>query len=314
LYVEKHFKPESKARMETMINNLVKAYHQSIKELDWMSEDTRQQALLKLSKFKSKIGYPDQWRDYSALDVVAGDLVGNIKRATLFEYNRNLDKLDKPVDKSEWLITPQTVNAGYLPMWNEIMFPAAILQPPFFNVEADDAANYGAIGAGIGHEIGHGFDDQGRKFDGDGNLNDWWTEEDNQRFLERKEKLAAQYNNYEVIDGLTINGEFTSGENIGDLGGLSIAYQAYRLSLGGKEPPVIDGLTGDQRFFLGWAQVWRAKSRPEETKRLLTIDPHSPPRYRVNGTLVNVPEFYTAFGVQEGDGMYLAPEDRVKIW
>jgi len=314
LYVAKHFKPESKARMETMIDNLVEAYHQSILELSWMSEETKQQALAKLSKFKSKIGYPDKWRDYSALEVVAGDLIGNIKRSAVFEYNRNLDKLDKPVDKSEWLITPQTVNAGYLPMWNEIMFPAAILQPPFFDANADDASNYGAIGAGIGHEIGHGFDDQGRKFDGDGNLNDWWTAEDESRFLERKEKLAAQYSSYEVIDGITINGEFTSGENIGDLGGLGIAYKAYRMSLNGKEAPVIDGLTGDQRFFLGWAQVWRAKARPEEAKRLLTIDPHSPPRFRVNGTVVNIPEFYAAFNVKEGDGMYLAPNDRVKIW
>jgi len=314
LYVEKHFKPESKQRMEKMIDDLVRAYHQSISSLDWMSEETRQQALEKLAKFKSKIGYPDKWRDYSRLNVVAGDLVGNIKRANLFEYNRNLDKLDKPVDKSEWLITPQTVNAGYVPMWNEIIFPAAILQPPFFDANADEAANYGAIGAGIGHEIGHGFDDQGRKFDGDGNLRDWWTEEDAARFTELKEKLAAQFSQYEVIDGLTINGEFTSGENIGDLGGLSIAYKAYHLSLGGREAPVIDGLTGDQRFFLGWAQVWRAKSRPEETRRLLVVDPHSPPRYRANGTVVNIPEFYAAFGVKEGDGMYLAPGDRVKIW
>jgi putative endopeptidase len=314
LYVEKHFNSQSKARMEKMIDNLVAAYRQSISELDWMSEATRQRALEKLSKFRSKIGYPDKWRDYGALQIVAGDLVGNLKRAAVFEYNHDLDKLDKPVDKSEWLITPQTVNAGYLPMWNEIIFPAAILQPPFFDADADDAANYGAIGAGIGHEIGHGFDDQGRKFDGDGNLNDWWTEQDNARFLELKEKLAAQYNGYEVIDGLTINGEFTSGENIGDLGGLGIAYRAYRLSLAGKEAPVIDGLTGDQRFFLGFAQLWRAKSRPEETRRLLTIDPHSPPKFRTNGTVVNIPEFYAAFDVKPGDGMYLAPQDRVKIW
>jgi endothelin-converting enzyme/putative endopeptidase len=314
LYVNEHFKPESKARMETMIGYLVEAYEQSIRELEWMSDETKQQALVKLSKFNSKIGYPDEWRDYSNLEIIEGDLIGNIKRATEFEYLRNIDKLDKPVDKSEWLITPQTVNAGYLPMWNEIIFPAAILNPPFFNVDADDAVNYGAIGTAIGHEIGHGFDDQGRKFDGDGNLHDWWTEEDNQRFLERKEKLAAQFNGYEVIDGLTINGEFTSGENIGDLGGLSIAYKAYHLSLQGKESPVIDGLTGDQRFFLGNAQIWREKRRGEETKRLLTIDPHSPPRFRANGTAVNVPEFYQAFDVKKGDGMYLPPEDRVKIW
>jgi predicted metalloendopeptidase len=314
LYVERHFTPQAKARMQEMIDNLIEAYRQSITELDWMSEETKQQALLKLSKFHSKIGYPDTWRDYSSLDIVAGDLVGNLKRATVFEYQRNLNKLDKPVDKTEWLMTPQTVNAYYLPMWNEVVFPASILQPPFFNMAADDAVNYGAIGAAIGHEIGHGFDDQGRRFDGDGNLRDWWTEEDDRKFLERKEKLAAQFNGYEVIDGMTINGEFTSGENIGDLGGLSIAYKAYQLSLHGKEAPVIDGWTGDQRFFLGWAQVWREKRRPEEEKRLLTIDPHSPTKYRANGGAVNVPGFYTAFDVKEGDGMYLAPDKRVKIW
>jgi endothelin-converting enzyme/putative endopeptidase len=314
LYVEKHFKPEAKARMQELIDNLVEAYHQSITGLDWMSEDTKREALAKLASFNSKIGYPDEWRDYSALEIVAGDLVGNVRRATAFEYQRNLNKLDRPVDKTEWLMTPQTVNAYYLPMWNEIVFPAAILHPPYFNMEADDAVNYGAIGAVIGHEIGHGFDDQGRKFDGEGNLRDWWTPEDNARFLELKDKLAAQYASYEVIDGLTINGEYTSGENIGDLGGCSIAYQAYRLSLDGQEPPVIDGWTGDQRFFLGWVQAWREKRRPEEEKRLLTIDSHSPPKFRANGVVVNVPAFYSAFDVQEGDGMYLPPEERVKIW
>lgn len=314
LYVEKYFSTEAKARMQAMIDHLVEAYRQSITELDWMSEETKQQALKKLSKFNSKIGYPDQWRDYGPLDIVPGGLVGNLKRATAFEYQRNLNKLDQPVDKSEWLMTPQTVNAYYLPMWNEIVFPASILHPPFFNLAADDAVNYGAIGAVIGHEIGHGFDDQGRRFDGDGNLRDWWSEEDNKRFLERKDKLAAQYDAYEVIDGMTVNGQFTSGENIGDLGGLSIAYKAYRMSLKGTEPPVIDGWTGAQRFFLGWAQVWREKRRPEEEKRLMTIDSHSPTRFRANGAAVNVPEFYMAFDVMPGDGMYLAPGDRVKIW
>jgi predicted metalloendopeptidase len=297
-----------------LIDNLVEAYRISISELDWMSDATKQQALEKLSKFNSKIGYPDQWRDYSQLEVIAGDLVGNVKRATAFEYQRNVNKLDRPVDKSEWLMTPQTVNAYYLPMWNEIVFPASILQPPYFNMAAEDAVNYGAIGAVIGHEIGHGFDDSGRRFDGDGNLRDWWTEEDNTRFIERKDKLAAQYSSYEVIDGLTINGEFTSGENIGDLGGLSIAYKAYQLSLDGKEAPVMDGWTGEQRFFLGWAQAWREMSRPEEAKRLLTVDSHSPAKFRANGTVVNVPGFYTAFDVKEGDGLYLPPEERVKIW
>jgi len=314
LYVDKHYQAEARERMETIIAFLIEAYRQSIIELDWMGDETKQQALVKLSKFKTKIGYPEKWRDYSSMEIVAGDLVGNIKSAAEFEYQRNIDKLDQPVDKSEWYITPQTVNAYYMPAWNEIVFPASILQPPFFNVNADDAVNYGGIGAIIGHEIGHGFDDQGRKFDGDGNLRDWWTEEDNARFEELKQKLAAQYNNYEVIDGLTINGEFTSGENIGDLGGLGIAYKAYKLSLNGKEAPVIDGLTGDQRFFLGYSQVWRGKARDEETKRLLTIDPHSPPRFRANGAAVNVDAFYDAFDVKEGDGMWLPPEDRVKIW
>jgi endothelin-converting enzyme/putative endopeptidase len=314
LYVDRHYQEESRARMENMIANLVEAYRRSILELDWMSDETREQALLKLSKFNPKIGYPEQWRDYTYMEIVPGDLIANVKSAATFEYQRNINKLDKPVDKTEWFMNPQTVNAYYNPAWNEIVFPAAILQPPFFNVEADDAVNYGGIGAVIGHEIGHGFDDQGRKFDGDGNLRDWWTEEDNARFEQRKQKLAAQYNSYEVIDGLTINGEFTSGENIGDLGGLGIAYKAYQLSLEGQEPPVIDGYTGDQRFFLGWAQVWRSKARPEESKRLLTIDPHSPPKFRANGAAVNVDEFYAAFDVKEGDGMYLPPEERVKIW
>jgi endothelin-converting enzyme/putative endopeptidase len=314
LYVKKHYQESSRARMERMIANLVEAYRQSILSLDWMSDETKQQALVKLSKFNPKIGYPEKWRDYSSLEIVEGDLVANVKSAANFEYLRNIDKLDRPVDKSEWFMNPQTVNAYYNPAWNEIVFPAAILQPPFFNVEADDAVNYGGIGAVIGHEIGHGFDDQGRKFDGDGNLRDWWTDEDNARFEELKNKLAAQYNSYVVIDGLTINGEFTSGENIGDLGGLGIAYKAYKLSLAGKEAPVIDGFSGDQRFFLGWGQVWREKARDEEAKRLLTIDPHSPPKFRANGAAVNVDEFYAAFDVKEGDGMYLPPEERVKIW
>ncbi|MGD9020589.1 MAG: M13-type metalloendopeptidase, partial [Lysobacterales bacterium] len=259
-------------------------------------------------------GYPDKWIDYSKLEVVEGDLVANVKNGATFAYNREIDKLDKPVDKTEWGMTPQTVNAYYNPVWNEIVFPASILQPPFFNVLADDAVNYGGIGAVIGHEIGHGFDDSGRKFDGDGVLRDWWTEEDAAKFDVRKDKLVAQYSGYEVVDGLTINGEFTLGENIGDLGGLSIAYLAYKMSLNGEEAPVIDGWTGDQRFFLGWAQVWRSKARDAELKRRLTIDPHSPPRFRANGAAVNVPAFHAAFDVQEGDGMYLPPEERVKIW
>jgi len=314
LYVDRHFQPEAKERMDTMIQNLIKAYEKSINELDWMSEDTKQQALVKLSKFRPKIGYPDEWRDYSKMEITAGDLVGNIKSTSEFEYNRNLNKLDAPVDKNEWFMNPQTVNAYYNPVWNEIVFPASILQPPFFDVNADDAVNYGGIGAVIGHEIGHGFDDSGRQYDGDGNLSDWWTEEDAEKFDVRKNALAAQYDGYVVIDGLTINGQFTSGENIGDLGGLSIAHLAYKMSLDGKEAPVIDGLTGDQRFFLGWAQVWRTKAREQEAKKRLTTDPHSPPKFRANGAPVNIPAFYEAFDVKEGDGMYLAPEDRVKIW
>jgi putative endopeptidase len=314
LYVDRHYQDEARVRMETMIANLKEAYRQSITNLEWMSEATKQQALVKLSKFNPKIGYPQEWRDYGSMEITEGDLVGNIKSASTFEDLRNINKLDRPVDKMEWFMNPQTVNAYYNPAWNEIVFPAAILQPPFFNVDADDAVNYGGIGAVIGHEIGHGFDDQGRKFDGDGTLRDWWTEEDNEHFEVRKNMLAAQYNGYEVIDGLTINGEFTSGENIGDLGGLGISYKAYKLSLDGQEAPVMDGFTGDQRFFLGWAQVWRGKYRDEEAKRLLTIDPHSPAKFRANGAPVNVTEFYEAFDVKEGDGMYLPAEERVKIW
>jgi putative endopeptidase len=314
LYIEKHFQAESKERMDIMIQNLIKAYEVSIKDLEWMSDDTKRQALDKLHKFTPKIGYPDKWIDYTKLEVVEGDLMANVKNGATFAYNRQIDKLDKPVDRTEWGMTPQTVNAYYSPVLNEIVFPASILQPPFFNVNADEAANYGGIGAAIGHEIGHGFDDSGRRFDGDGVLRDWWTEEDTEKFTVRKNALAAQYDGYEVVDGLTINGQFTSGENIGDLGGLSIAYLAYKMSLDGKEAPVIDDWTGDQRFFLGWAQVWRSKSRDEESKRRLTVDPHSPPKFRANGAAVNVPAFYAAFDVKEGDGMYLAPEDRVKIW
>jgi len=314
LYVEKYFPAQAKERMVVMVDNLLQAYHDSIIDLEWMGEETRQAALGKLSGFLSQIAYPDQWRDYTGLLVGPDNLVVNIKSAREFEARRELNHLDKPVDRTEWSMTPQTVNAGYSPQKNRITFPAAILQAPFFNPEADDAANYGAIGAGIGHEIGHGFDDQGRKFDGDGNVRDWWTPEDAARFEVLRQKLAEQYNRVVVIDGLTINGDFTSGENIGDLGGLSIAYQAYRMSLNGEEAPVIDGLTGDQRFFMGWAQLWRRLYRDEELKRRLTIDPHSPSRARTNVVLRNIPEFYEAFDVQPGDGMYLAPEDRVKIW
>ncbi len=314
LYVEKHFNESSKARMDVLIQNLLKAYEVSINELEWMSDETKTQALDKLSKFSPMVGYPEKWIDYSSLEVVAGDLMANVKSGAEFAYNYELDKLDKPVDRTEWGMTPQTVNAYYHPVLNVIVFPASILQPPFFNPKADDAVNYGGIGAVIGHEIGHGFDDSGSRFDGDGVLRNWWTDEDRAAFDERKNALAAQYDGYQVIDGLTINGQFTSGENIGDLGGLSIAYKAYRMSLNSEQAPVIDGLTGDQRFFLGFAQIWRSKARDEETKRRLTSDSHSPAKFRANGAAVNVPEFYTAFDVKEGDGMYLPPEERVKIW
>jgi len=314
LYVKKHFKPEAKERMVTLVDNLKKAYAASIKELDWMSEETKVQALEKLANFRTKIGYPDQWKDYSDLTIVAGDIVGNDKRAALFEYNKVIADLPNPVDKERWGMTPQTVNAYYQPAWNEIVFPAAILQPPFFNLAADDAVNYGGIGAVIGHEIGHGFDDSGRKFDGQGKLRDWWTASDAEKFDVRKNKLAAQYDSYVAIDGLTVNGQFTSGENIGDLGGLSIAYKAYKMSLDGKDGATIDGMTADQRVFYGWGQVWRRLYRDAELNRRLTTDPHSPAEFRGNGAVVNIPAFYEAFDVKEGDGMYLKPEDRVKIW
>ena len=314
LYVEKYFPPEAKQRMVIMVDNLIRAYHDSIAGLEWMGEETRQAALDKLGNFLTQIAYPDQWRDYTGLLVGPDSLVVNIKSAREYEARRRLNRLDTPVDRTEWSMTPQTVNAGYSPQKNRITFPAAILQAPFFDPAADDAANYGAIGAGIGHEIGHGFDDQGRKFDGAGNVRDWWTPEDADRFERLRQKLAQQYNQVVVIDDLTINGDFTSGENIGDLGGLSIAYQAYRMSLNGKEAPVIDGLTGDQRFFMGYAQLWRRLYRDEELKRRLTIDPHAPAKARTNVVLSNIPAFYEAFNVQPGDGMYLAPEDRVKIW
>ena len=314
VYVKNHFPPEAKARMTDLVDNLIAAYEKSINELEWMGEDTRVQALDKLSKFTPKIGYPDEWRDYSAVEVQADDLFGNIERATLAEYERQLDRQGGPVDRSEWGMTPQTVNAYYNPTLNEIVFPAAILQPPFFNLEADDAVNYGAIGAVIGHEIGHGFDDKGSTFDGDGALRNWWTDEDRAEFEQRTGKLVDQYSAFKPFDDLHVNGEFTLGENIGDLGGVSIGLLAYNMSLDGEEPPVIDGYTGEQRVFLGYAQVWRRKYRDEELRRRIATDPHSPAEYRTNGIVRNVPEWYAAFDVQEGDALYLPPEERVKIW
>ncbi|MFD1215179.1 MULTISPECIES: M13 family metallopeptidase [Microbulbifer] len=313
-YVEKYFPPEAKARMLELVNNLKAAYRESIESLTWMSEDTKQEALTKLANFTTKIGYPDNWRDYSALEVSDDDLVGNAKAATLFETLHERDKLGKPLDRSEWGMSPQTVNAYYNPAMNEIVFPAAILQPPFFNMNAEDAVNYGGIGGVIGHEIGHGFDDKGSKFDGKGYLNNWWTDSDRENFEHLTGKLVAQYNGFEPIEGEHVNGELTLGENIGDLSGLGIAHKAYKMSLEGKEAPVIDGFTGDQRVFMGWAQVWRSKTREEAMSERLKTDPHSPAEYRVKGVVPNIDAFYSAFDVKEGDGMYLPEEERVVIW
>lgn len=314
VYVKKHFSPEAKKRMEELVQNLLKAYEESIKELTWMTPETKKQALDKLSKFTPKVGYPDKWKDYSALKVIKGDLYGNMERATEFEYNRQLAKLGKKVDRTEWGMTPQTVNAYYNPSLNEIVFPAAILQPPFFDLSVDDAVNYGSIGAVIGHEIGHGFDDQGSSFDGDGVLRNWWTDKDNAAFKERTGALVNQYNEFKVFPDLNVNGAFTLGENIGDLGGVTIAMRAYKISLKGKPAPKIDGFTGEQRFFIGYAQSWLSKQREESLRNQVASDPHSPAHFRVNGIVRNIPEFYEAFNVKPGDSLYLAPEKRVKIW
>jgi predicted metalloendopeptidase len=316
IYVQKHFPPQAKERMKTLVANLVEAYRVSIENLEWMSPETRSKALDKLGKFNPKIGYPDKWRDYSNLRIDRKDLAGNLRRAHQFELMRNFYKLGKPVDKGEWFMTPQTVNAYYNPGLNEIVFPAAILQPPFFDLEADDAVNYGGIGAVIGHEIGHGFDDQGSKFDGDGNMNNWWTDKDRAEFETRAKMLIEQYSSFspKQLPDHKVNGELTIGENIGDLGGLSIAYKAYVMSLGGKPSPTIDGLTGQQRLFFGWGQIWRTKYRDTEAIRRLTVDPHSPPEFRCNGVIRNLPEFYEAFGVKQSDALWLDPAKRVKIW
>ncbi|MEO8346869.1 MAG: M13-type metalloendopeptidase [Betaproteobacteria bacterium] len=314
VYVSKNFPPESKAQMEKLVANLIAAYKQSIDTLDWMSPETRKEALAKLAKITIKIGYPDKWRDYSKLEIKPDDIVGNVMRANRFEFNRNLDKLGKPIDRSEWGMTPQTVNAYYNPLMNEIVFPAAYLQPPNFNPAADDAANYGAIGMTIGHEISHGFDDSGSQFDGDGNLRDWWTADDHKRFNEKTKALVAQFDAYSPVPGYNVNGKLTLGENIADLSGLAIAYKAYRLSLEGKEAPVIDGLTGDQRFFLNVAQHQRDKSREEYTVVNLKSDPHSPDKFRVNGPLSNLDAFYNTYKLKEGDKMYRPPKERVSIW
>ena len=316
IYVERHFKPSAKVSMDVLVANLVAAYENSISTLDWMTEETRTRALEKLRKFTPKIGYPVKWRDYSSLEIAADDLISNVKAAGEFEFQRELGKIGKPLDRDEWFMTPQTINAYYNPGFNEIVFPAAILQFPFFDDARDPAANYGAIGAVIGHEIGHGFDDQGSKYDGDGRLTDWWTADDKAAFELRTTALIAQFEGLtpQAIPGHTVNGALTIGENIGDLGGLSIAWKAYLLSLNGEDSPVIDGLTGAERFFLSWAQAWQMKLRDAEAIRLLAIDPHSPNEFRCNQIVSNIPAFYEAFDVTEADALWLAPEKRVTIW
>jgi len=314
VYVKEHFKPEAKERMEDMIKMLIKGFEVSINELEWMSDTTKTAALDKLSKFTYKIGYPDKWRDYSALNIEAGELVKNYQSYVAFEFDEMIASLTKPVDKSKWHMTPQTVNAYFNPVGNEIVFPAAILQPPFFNMEADDAVNYGGIGAVIGHELSHGFDDQGAKYDGDGNLRNWWTDNDKAEFEKRSKQLSAQYSAFAPFTDASVNGDLTLGENIGDLGGLTVAFRSYLLSLEGQKSQVIDGFTGEQRVFIGWSQVWRRKYRDEALRNRLMTDPHSPGQYRAFGTPRNIEAFYKAFDVKEGDKMYLKPAERVKIW
>ena len=314
VYVEKHFSPAAKARMDQLVENLRAAFRQGIDGLDWMSPETKKEAQAKLAAFRPKIGYPTKWRDYSAVEIRKDDLIGNMMRAIEADAAFQLAKVGKDVAPEEWGMTPQTINAYYNPIRNEIVFPAAILQPPFFDMAADDAMNYGAIGAVIGHEMGHGFDDQGRRFDAKGVLRDWWTAKDGEEFMRRAKGLSAYYGAKEPIPGVKVNGDLTLGENIGDLTGLVIAHRAYQMSLGGKTAPVMDGLTGDQRFFAGWAQAWRAKIRDEALRNQVMADPHAPDQVRGNGPLPHVDAFYTAFDVKPTDKLFLAPEARVKIW
>ena len=316
VYVQKYFPAEAKARMENLVANLIEAYRVSINELAWMSPDTKVKALEKLGKFRPKIGYPDKWRDYSALKTTPGDLYGNVGRVVKFQRDHELSKIGKPVDRDEWFMAPQTVNAYYNPVMNEIVFPAAILQAPFFGLDHDDAVNYGGIGAVIGHEIGHGFDDQGSKYDGDGALNNWWTDADRAAFEERTKALIAQYDALipEEAPDVNVNGALTIGENIGDLGGLTIAFKAYQISLQGKLSPVIEGMSGEKRLMLSWAQIWRAKVRPEEMRRRIATDPHSPAEFRCNQILKNFTPFYQEFGVTEKDALWLEEQARVQIW
>ncbi|CAM5181544.1 M13 family metallopeptidase [Alishewanella longhuensis] len=313
-YVARHFKPEAKARMDEMIENLRAAFKEAINELEWMSAETKVEAQAKLAKFNTKIGYPDVWRDYDCLTIDANDLLGNLRRSSECEYQRMVNRLGQPVNRDEWGMTPQTVNAYYSSTMNEIVFPAAILQPPFFNVDADDAVNYGAIGGVIGHEFTHGFDDQGRRSDGDGNLRDWWTPEDARQFSERAQRMIDQYNAFNPIDNLHLQGALGLGENIADLGGLTVAFRAYQNATKDQPKQTIAGFTPEQRFFIGWSQVWRIKFRDEALRQQVITGPHSPGMYRVLGVLSNMPEFYEAFDVKPGDGMYREEEVRVKIW
>jgi putative endopeptidase len=313
-YVARHFPPAAKARMVTLVDNLLAEFDRGIDQLDWMSAATKAEAHEKLRKINVKIAYPDKWRDYSGLEIRADDLVGNVMRANQFEWNWQAARAGQPKDPTEWFMTPQTVNAYYLPTNNEIVFPAAFLQPPYFNMQADDAANYGAIGSVIGHEISHGFDDKGRQYDGDGNLRDWWTAEDDERFKAKAAGLVKQYGAFEALPGLKVNGELTLGENIGDLSGAAVAYRAYLRSLGGAEAPVIDGYTGPQRFFLGYGQAWRTKWREGLMREVVLTDPHAPSEFRTNGVVSNLDEFYAAFDVKEGDKLWRPAAERVRIW
>jgi len=314
IYVARHFAPESKQQMLELVENVRKAYGERIRALPWMSEETKLVALEKLAAFRTKIGYPDRWRDYSALEVKPGDAFGNSQRAAAFGWREQRARLFKPTDRDEWFMTPQTVNAYYNPIFNEIVFPAAILQPPFFDPKADPAVNYGAIGGVIGHEMGHGFDDQGSKSDARGVLRTWWNPDDEAAFRKLGDNLVAQYSEFEPLPGLKLNGRLSLGENIGDLGGLSVAHAAYRLSLGDRAAAAIDGLSGDQRFFLSWAQVWRTLFREQSLRNQVMTGPHSPPEFRVNGVVRNIDAWYSAFGVKQGDRLYLPDEQRVRIW
>ena len=314
IYVKKHFTPQAKAEMKKLVDNLLQAYRERIQTLEWMSPETRQVAMRKAQTVRVKIGYPDRWRDYSNLEIKSGDAYGNRKRAGVWDYNRQVARINQKTDKDEWGMAPQTVNAYYNPVWNEIVFPAAILQAPFFDVKADAAVNYGAIGGVIGHEMGHGYDDQGAKSDENGVLRSWWKKEDEDRFAVKVKALASQYSQFEPLPGVKVNGDFTSGENIGDLGGVAVGLHAYKLSLKGKPAPVLDGFTPEQRFFLGWCQVWRSNIREAALRNQVTADVHSPAEYRCTGVVRTVDEWYTAFDVKPGDKLYLKPEDRVRIW